>query len=272
MSGRRRPAALRLGAALLGAALLGPAAPVEAQAEPGAEPGRLADDSARAMPAGRAELGLWGPLRVGLMDELQLDVQPLIFLAMPHARLRWQLLDTPRWSASLEPGLTYPTVLLGLLSREGTLGLLPHDAEPPQALMIQLGAALSLSHGGGRVSTLRAGLEVAPRGGSKRFPVLDFPFLYPRFAALHAPLVAQLEARSEGRIAGRFDYGASATLFLLPSIGGGWAFEQGASARWRISDRFALSAGYRLTLAAYPVGIRLHVLPLLELHFVLVPG
>ena len=77
--------------------------------------------TAKNLPAGRIEMGVFEPLRLGVSDTLEIDLQPAIAFLMPNltVRLAW----TP--SITTEHTVAYPTPLLMVLSREGTGGVLP---------------------------------------------------------------------------------------------------------------------------------------------------
>lgn len=252
-------------AAAVGLLLLSGASPAYAQV------GDWSSGTARAIPKGRVEVGLLGPLKVGLFDRLELSAQPILFFVSPHLDARWTFADDGHFALAFEPSLLYPTPILRLLSKPG-IGLYPADAEIPHSLIVRAGFAASVDHGASRTSTFRSSLSLGLRGEANNFPLLEFPFLYPRLAPLHSPLTARFEVRSEGVIVGPFDYLLHASIFVLPAVEGGWAFEQGGFARWRFHDRFALSLGYLLSLARYPYGVEVHALPLLEFEVVLRHG
>ena len=263
----RTPAAgLRRGAALVAAAALAWCCAGSSAAA------QFSDGSARIMPAGQVELGVFGPLKVGLSDDLQLEAQPLLFFVMPQLEGRYRLLHEGAVHLAVEAELSYPTLLLSLLAKNGIGGLVSPDSDIPPALMIAVRGVASLDHGAGRISTARLGVEVAPRGSSQNFAVLDFPFLYPRFAALHAPFVPYAELRSEGVLVGALDYLASARLFGLLTDFPGAAFEAELGLRWRVDPRIALSARVWTSVAAYPYGTQFHWFPMLEAEFIIEPG
>ncbi|HYJ07777.1 MAG TPA: hypothetical protein VEX18_02180, partial [Polyangiaceae bacterium] len=105
----------------------------------------------------------------------------------------------------------------------------------------------------------------------QQLPLLDFPFLYQRFAPLYAPVVPRFGASFEGPLLGRLWYDASVTYYLIPSlpdVGLAYALEPAAAFEYRSAgDRVALSLGLRGSGARYAYGTRLHFLPYADVRF-----
>jgi hypothetical protein len=148
--------------------------PLQLQSPPAARetiaaPHRLAPlDTAATLPRGAVTLGVFGPLRWGLRDDVELEIHPLLSLLAPSPTVRVRYLRTSRLTLTGEYGLSYPSLLLGL-----TRGFLfpSGDREPcgapcgdsglPHHLVLEAGAVASLDLGAAGVTSLRATL----RGG-----------------------------------------------------------------------------------------------------------
>ncbi|MFT4645242.1 MAG: hypothetical protein ACI8ZX_001655, partial [Planctomycetota bacterium] len=74
--------------------------------------------AARTVKQGRVESGLFGPLRIGLKNNMELQVHPLLFFVIPNARLKknWTLNQSNKLQVASEHGFTFPTILLNLLA------------------------------------------------------------------------------------------------------------------------------------------------------------
>ena len=121
-----------------------------------------------------------------------------------------------------------------------------------------------LTHRVARAGELSAalGLEVAPRrSGTGSQPILDFPFLYPRFAAMHGPLVARADGSWHGQLTQRLHYAADISYFQIPAVDRGWSLELGGEASLRAAAHLTLHAGFRAARSRLPVGLRWHWLP-----------
>jgi hypothetical protein len=215
------------------------------------------------IPEGRWELALTGNSRYGLSERLELALHPAVFFALPHVEAKLRLGEARRFSAAVRGRVSYPTLFLNLVSKEGSGGLLPATTDVPQALELEADGIVSLSFHERQLVSLAAGLAVAPRGSSDDLPLLDFPFLYPRFAPLYTWGVPRFDLAFEGQIAGGLHYAADfrAYLLFLDDVDGEYALEQALSGEYRFGASVAFELGLRTSLARYPVGTRLHFLP-----------
>ncbi len=224
--------------------------------------------SATTIPPGRIEWGLSGPSRVGLKGNSELSLHPLLFFALPHIGLK-KVWHEGIVSWATQHRIAYPTGFLRFVSREGVLGLLPATTDVPFALQLETDVLMSYYPSREIVLTAWLGVGVAPRGPAENFPVLDFPFLYPRFAVLWAPAVprAGLSLRCAAGQRWCPAFGARLYGILISEKGAGFAFEPNVSVEYRASDHFAVSVGVRGSVAEYPVGTRAHVLPFFDVRW-----
>ena len=218
------------------------------------------------VPARRWEFGLFQNAHYGVNRHVELALHPLLTFVLPHLEVKVTALETATSALGVKARISYPTGFLALVSREGSGGLLPKTSEPPFALQIEgdLGGTLALA-AGHRVSAW-LGLAVAPHAHftPEELPLLDFPFLYPRFAAVYTPLVPRAALDAEGALLARCYYHVGLTGYLLPQlpdVGNAFAVEPLLSLEYRPSDHVALSLGLRSSYAKYPVGARFHTLP-----------
>lgn len=222
--------------------------------------------SALTLPRGRVELGLLSTSRYGLSDRLELGVHPIWFFALPHVEAKYRYFERQRLALAARGRLSYPSLFLGLVSREGSGGLLPKTSEPPVALLFEADALVSGEIHPGAVASLSLGLAVAPHASfsEERLPLLDFPFLYPRFAALYSPLVPRAQLNLESALFLRFHLDLEFRGYVMPAlpyVGTALAMEQALTLEYRFGERAAVSLGGRIGEAQYPVGQRVHVLP-----------
>jgi hypothetical protein len=225
---------------------------------------RWANESALTTPENRLEIGLLSSASWAVHERVELSTHPVWALLLPqlHAKLRWS--DSNRWHFSSAHGVAYPSLFLSAVAREGTLGLLPPDEAVPQALIVTSDALLTARIAHDHWLTARAGVAVAPRSAN---PVLlDFPFLYQRFAVLNAPLLARGGLALSATVWDRLNYELTSTVTWIPAreVAGGYAWESNAEASWSFTDTFRVSASTRVALSKMPVGTRVHWLPLLD--------
>jgi hypothetical protein len=258
-----RREARRIGLAAV-TVLLGTSFPVTSRAWPSP----WASDSAQPIATGRWEAGLVHGVHWGPVPDVELVLHPVLFFMLPHAegKIRWA--QRGPWSWATRHRLSYPSLFLQLVSREGALGLLPATTEVPVAIEFDNDVLGSWQFAEGQIATLEAGLTTAPRLTSgEDLPLLDFPFLYPRFAALKTTFTAYAGMGVEGQLLGPIAYQVDVDVYWLRVLPGAYAVELGAWLGYRPNPRWTLLAALRIAQAKYPVGERRHVLPYFDLIF-----
>jgi hypothetical protein len=218
---------------------------------------------------GRIELGLLQSSHYGLSDRVEVSLHPLLFFGLPHVEVKALALAQGPLSLAARGRLAYPTLFLGLVSREGAGGLLPNASSPPQALQIEGDLLATAAWADQQWASAWLGLAVAPHASfePQELPLLDFPFLYPRFAALYTVLVPRAGLAFEGRVVGALFYDLQLSSYLmpdLPDVGTAWALEQAVALEYRLGDRMAFSLGVRTSEAKYAYGTRFHYLPYVD--------
>lgn len=234
--------------------------------------GRVADvwtgRRADTLPEGRWEVGVFAPLKYGLSDRVELSTHPLAFFVMPNlsAKIAWTE-NTP-WRVATRHGVHYPTLLLNLVSREGSGGLLPAATDVPHILGLtsEILATTNVPLYR-RWVTVRLGFSVAARFGGEQLPALDLPVLFPRTAAYSSWGTGHAGIALEGQITGPFYYLIDSAMFVIPGYEGSFAFENTVDLSWRPSERFMLEAGGRAIYGGYPYGERFHLVPMVDLKF-----
>jgi hypothetical protein len=227
---------------------------------------RWSGPSAFTVPKGRFESGLFSTSRYGLSERLELGLHPVLFFALPHVEAKWRYAELPPFALAARGRVSYPATFLALVSREGSGGLLPKTSEPPFALMLEADAVVTAAIRPGSFLSFSLGFALAPHTSftPAELPLLDFPFLYPRFAALYAPIVPRTQLNFESVLFLGFHLELELRGYLMPSlpyVGTALAFEQALALEYRFGDSVAVSLGARMAEAEYPVGQRVHVLP-----------
>ena len=214
----------------------------------------------------RLELGVFGPVRYGLSERLEVATHPGWAVLSPNlsAKISWGKAGT--WRFATRHRLAYPTPLLRTLSRRGAGGILPGNAQVPHIFALNNAVLASTDLGNEYLLTLDLGLIVAPRFGSSNMPTIDFPFAYPRTAAYHTLGTGHAGVRLDGPIAGPVGFRADVDTFVMPEWGD-VAFEHGITIIWSITPDWRLSAGYRLSVGSYPFGWDWRVVPVADMQF-----
>jgi len=229
-------------------------------------------DTADLLPEGRTEVGLFGPARVGLSSDVELQAHPLWFFVAPHVGAKVQFVRCGPWVVSSRHTLSYPTPLLGVLSREGTGGVLPVETEVPHIINLTQDVLATLVLSDDQRVTGRAGARLAVSFGDSTLPTIDVPVVYPRSAAWHEGFALEAGVAWSGRVFSSLFGGMSLDLFWVPageSSEDSWhyAVEVTPHLTWRITDSWALMGGAKIVQGAYPFGEQSHVLPLMDINY-----
>jgi hypothetical protein len=228
---------------------------------------RWVDDTAHTLPEGQWEIGLFGPLRYGLTEKVELTANPLLFFLMPHATAKVGLVETDGWKVAVRHGLTYPTPMLRLFAREGIGGIIPAHQDIPHIIALNNELLVSKLLGGDHQVTWKVGVQVAPRFGDSTWTTLDLPLLYGRTAAYHSYATGRMGVDFHGTLIGPLDYAVDADVFVMPGLEGNYAVEHGARLTMNFSERFVLQGGYKMIYGGYPFGRQFHMLPVVELQW-----
>ena len=228
-------------------------------------------DSAFTAPAGRLELGLFSPTRYALSDKVELQTNLLLNAALPNLSAQVQWGSAAGWTFGTRHSLRYTTMLFNRLATEGTGGFLPANISPPQMLELDNDVRASRYLNPDHLLTLDLGVSYIPHftdgvTPSGSLPVVDFPFLYPRLAAASGGATMRAGVAWSGRLVSSLRAAADLDVFYNPAVFLAPVVEQGAELAWDFSEHVSLSAGWRLTVAKYGYGTRLHVLPTLDVR------
>jgi len=228
-------------------------------------------DTALTAPKGRLEFGLFTPSRYALTDKVELQTDLLLNFALPNVGAQVHWTTAGGWALASKHTLRYSTRLLNVVTAEGVGGFLPGNITPPQMIEIDNEVMTSKRFGASSILTVDLGVSIAPNFNdgvtpSGSLPVIDFPFLYPRLASTVGGATLRGGVAWVGRIVPKLEYAIDVDVFYNTAVFLGPALEQGANLAWRPSDRVSLGAGYRLSLAQYAYGTRVHVLPTLDVR------
>jgi len=234
-----------------------------------ADTGLAAPESAQPLERGHLESGLFSNTYYGLSDRLQLGLHPLLCFVLPHAELKvswWR-----RGSAYLATvhRLAYPRPFLRLVAREGSAGLLPANSDVPHSLQTQNDVWITTTRIPGQSLSAWLGVSKALVGSSAEFPLLDFPFLYQRFADLHAPWVARAGVALEGHLARSvyYSFDTRGWLFRLdePELAAA-VVESTLVGGWEPRSDWRVALGLKSALGNFPIGVRMHLLPFVDVR------
>lgn len=216
------------------------------------------------------EIGVFGALRYGLTENVELSTHPLFLFVIPNvsAKVAWWSGENSQFAS--RHTLVYPTLLLNLAAREGTGGILPSTTEVPQIFALSNDALFSHQLTEHHTMTWRLGVTVAPHfgggtTGATQFTTIDVPLVYARTAAYHSVGSGVAGLAVDGPIVGPFSFVVDADVFVMPGMDvGKFAVEQGTTLRWSPSASWIVQAGYKLVVGSYPFGMQTDILPVVD--------
>ncbi len=219
------------------------------------------------------EIGVFGALRYGLTENVELSTHPLFLFVIPNvaAKVAWFSGENSQFSS--RHTLVYPTLLLNLVSREGTGGILPPTTEVPQIFALSNDALFSHQITEHHTMTWKLGVTVAPHfgggtAGATQFTTIDVPLVYARTAAYYSVGSGVAGLAVDGPIWGPFSFVVDAGFFVMPGMDDGkFAVEQGTTLRWNPSRSWMVQAGYKLVVGSYPFGMQTDILPTADVQW-----
>ena len=212
-------------------------------------------------------MGLFGPLRYGVDDSLEVELHPILTFLTPHLAVKKQLQDIGSWNFAIRQSLSYPTPLLRILSRGGIGGILPPDSEIPHLLSSDT-RILATNDVSEKLSvTLRMQMQFAPRVGDSDFPHIPVPIVYPRIASFNGFASVGLGAYIQGQLNDVLQLRSDTQLWFLGGNSSNWNVEQWAGLRWFAASKFCIDIGIVGTIGDYPYGINWHVIPTFDLNW-----
>ena len=225
------------------------------------------EHTAHTLPKGRWEVGLFGPLRYGLSEDLELSLHPVWALIAPHVAIKKDLTSLGQWRLGVRQSFSYPTLLLQNLARGGIGGVLPPDVSVPHIISSDTRLLLTKDYSPKASVTMRVQLNVAPRAGDSTFPHIPVPVVYPRIASYRG--IATLGAGAFTRCGFHegWEIRTDTQLWYMAGNEANWAAEQWVSVRWFATERFSVDAGMVGTVGAYPYGLNWHLIPTLDLNW-----
>ncbi len=228
--------------------------------------------TAKTIQQGRTEKGLFAPLRFGMKNNMEIQVRPLLFFVIPNARIKknWTLNQNNKLQVATEHGFTYPTILLSLLARTGTGGVLPPTKPVPPILTLKNKLIVSYFYDKMHSVSIKAALEFNMlQSMNTGIPEIELLFVYPRTAVYNNFYTGEFALAFEGIFAKKIGYDADIRMFLIPTKDLTWVFEWNPKVYYNASDKFRVMLGAVLTTGNVPhEKAKFRAMPVLDLQWV----
>jgi len=220
------------------------------------------------LPVKRYEIGIFQPLRYGLSETRELSLHPIFAFVSPNLSLKLAHDKLGKLQFASDHGINYPTILMNLISREGTGGIISPEFEIPHMISIYNGVILSKPLGNYHLITVKAGFNFAIKFGDlDKRTTIDLPLVFPRLNVFYNGYGFRSGCDLKGKIFKKWYYLADVDIFYFPGAAENFAFEHKGLIQWNKSKKFQLCVGYKLSYGNYPFGSQWHLLPAFDIRF-----
>ncbi len=226
--------------------------------------------SAMVLPAKSWNAAIFQPLRYGLTGRLEISAHPLLFPLLPNLAVKWQHAQNSRYCFSSRHSLYYPTILMRLLAREGTGGIISPEFTIPHMVAFTNEALLTRLITKGHSVTAKVGLALCLFRSAEpdARTTIDLPLVFPRLQVFYHQYNLRAGLESLKRVGGQWYYLVDADGFFTPGAEEKWAMEHKGLLLWNKSQRTQFSFGYKLVYGQYPFGTQWHLLaPLIDVQW-----
>ena len=213
------------------------------------------NSSATVLKPGRIEVGVAGPLVIGLKHNMELSTHKLLFFVAPNLKLKknWSKTPDKSFQIATEHSFTVPTLLLNLLATDGTIGVYPPNETAPPILTFRNRFIGTHYYHRDHAVSIKAGIEFNVLYSKyKDFQEVELLYIYPRTASYSNPFVAEFAVGLVGKINDRMNYDGDLTVFFIPRDENVWVYEFNPKLYYSFSNKFRIAAGVNLTAGNVP--------------------
>lgn len=211
------------------------------------------------------EVGIFNPLKVAITDNTEIATFPIDNLLYPNLGIKHRWKKNIHWAFASQHNLSYPSLLLKTISREGSGGILPANSDIPQLLTLNNRFLVSYETSTGLIITPQFGFEVTYGAQQDRFPTIDLPLIYQRTASYHSGYTVNAGIDIDGDINTHWAYSLDLDLYYLPDMDGNTSLEHKALLQYFTGQYLTLMAGYKYVRGEYPFGKNIRLIPLVDL-------
>jgi len=221
------------------------------------------------LPEGRMEIGIFQPLRYGWSKSIEFTIHPLAAFIIPNLSMKWSHGQKNGYIYATRHSISYPTLLLRAVSKEGIGGLISPEFEIPHIVSIYNEIIMSKAISANHLLSYKAGIAFALKSADlDERATIDLPIIFPRTAAYYHGYNFLIGGDLQGKFFQKWNYLFDADLFYTPDGEENFAFEHKVLLLWNKSERFQVCLGYKLVYGEYPFGRQWHLLlPIVDLQW-----
>ncbi|RLD53184.1 MAG: hypothetical protein DRI94_00735 [Bacteroidetes bacterium] len=227
---------------------------------------KWSNNTADVLEQGRKEIGIFSPFKMGLKNNGELAVHPILFFIIPNATYKKQWKSTENYRLASKHTFTYPSFLLKTLSRSGVGGILPATSTIPQLFKLNNTALFSIDKFN-QTFTFSAGFDLCLSAGDSDFSYIEWHIVYPRTYSLNNTFTPHAGIDVTGNLYKKFIYEYKFNTFFLTNVDAGIITENQFKITWQKSDKFAVKAGAVYSYGTFPFGKDGGLYPMFDVMF-----
>jgi hypothetical protein len=219
--------------------------------------------SAEIIEKGRWEMGLFQPLRYGYTEKTEFSIHPGWFFLMPNIEIKEAQEDFLNYKVASQYKISYPTVLLNMLSGEGIGMLIAPEHEIPPMFSLS-GSLIGTQNFRGLELSLSGGFDLGiVLGDLNPISTIDLPLVYHRLGVFYNGWGLHTGLDIEKNISKRTEVLFDMDIILLPGYDGNYSFENKLLLIWNKSNNFRAMTGFKFIAGDFPYGKDSRILPYL---------
>jgi len=231
--------------------------------------------TAKQIPYGQADFGVFMPLRYGWKPDMELSGHPLLFFVLPNINLKktWFMTEKSVWVVSTKHGLNYPSLFLNLLEGNVSTNVIDKNAHFPPILAMKNELLVSYllekattCTPPNYLLTLKLGFKKAVRYGDS-VPTVNYPVAFQETQIYKQKTMYYIGADLEAHWDERFNYCVDIDIC---KVGTHFAIQHKALLVYPMNERFTFVAGYWAAFAPNPSSKDVLFMPVIDVLYKLV--
>ena len=221
--------------------------------------------SAEIVEKGRWEIGLFQPLRYGYSNYSELSIHPGWFFLIPNIEIKESQKDFFGYTTASRYKLTYPTMLLNMLSGDGIGKVIAPEHEIPYMFSFS-GSLVGTRSFKETKFSLSGGLDIGiVLGDLNPSSTIDLPLVYHRLGVFYNGWGFHTGIDIERNISSKVEALFNLDLIALPGYNGNYSIENKLLLSWNKSRNFRIMTGYKFLAGEFPYGKDSRMLPYLPI-------
>lgn len=221
--------------------------------------------SAEIIEKGRWEMGLFQPLRYGYSNFSEFSIHPGWFFLIPNLEIKEAQKSLFGYKTASQYRLTYPTMLLNMLSGDGIGKVIAPEHEIPHMFSFS-GSLIGTRSFKDTKLSLSSGLDIGiVLGDLNPISTIDLPLVYHRLGVFYNGWGFHAGIDIEREISEKIEVFLDLDLIALPGYNGNYSIENKLLLSWNKSRNFRVTTGYKFISGEFPYGKDSRLLPYLPI-------